>query len=291
MPYANRESFFSGYKGAKIFYQGWISAPAYGQLIITHGHGEHSESYHNVIEALAPLGWSIFAWDWRGHGRSEGQRGFANSFLEYCYDFELFLLHLPKTGLLQKGLPLVLLGHSMGGLIQLRSLLDHPEWMVSAQVLSSPLLGAGPNISRLKEFSGHLIETFFPRLTISSGLGDERLTRDPEMMRTFEKDIFRHDRISAGVWFGALEAMEWVLSRCRQILTPTLMQVPEKDEVVSAEKSLLFFDQLPGSKILRVYSGHKHELYNDLGRQVALAHLSEYLQSSAHCVKGNLGNS
>ncbi len=275
--YSRKESYFLGYQDLKLFYQRWIPEKTKGQLVITHGHGEHSENYQRVVDALAGEGWSIYAWDWRGHGRSQGQRGFARQFSDYCYDYEAFLSFLLQKKLIDTKLPTVFLGHSMGGLIQLRSVLSHSEWTFSAQVLSSPMLGVAMDVPLVKQVAAKVLNNFLPRLTLSSGILNSALTRDPEIIKQHEKDTLRHTRICSGVWFGALEAIQYVKENTKKFEHPLLLQMPDTDQVVSSSASQAYFDSLKEPKLLKVYSGYKHEIFNDLDRKVPLDDLKKYL--------------
>ena len=279
--YKRTESFFTGFQDIQLYYQRWIPQEVRGQLIITHGHGEHSECYHRVTDALKGQGWSIFAWDWRGHGRSHGQRGFAHDFLDYTYDFECFVHHLWKTESLTPKKPLVLLAHSMGALIQLKTLMNHPEWNIHAQVLSGPLLGVSLDVPTHKEFAAHFLKDFFPKLTLASGVQNLHVSQDPEVIKEFERDVLRHSRICAGVYLGSVATMKDVQEKVEKIKTPTLMQISDEDAVVSSSAAQDFFSKLVCEKEIKIYPGFRHEIYNDLKREIPLQDLRLYLNSLA----------
>jgi len=114
------EGRFKGIKNADLYFQHWDNPRARGTLIITHGHGEHSDSYLRVVNALKDDTWSIYAWDMRGHGKSEGARGFAASFDDYCDDYVEFLKKVLAEPEVKKG-PVVLLAHSMGPLVKIKT--------------------------------------------------------------------------------------------------------------------------------------------------------------------------
>jgi len=275
--YSRTESQFSGYQDLTLYYQRWIPTKVKGQIIITHGHGEHSESYQRVVDQLVTEGWSIFAWDWRGHGRSHGQRGYANQFNDYCYDFESFMNFLMKKNLIDQSLPLVLLAHSMGGLVQLRSLLSHPEWKFTTQVLSSPLLGVAIEVPEIKKIAGQVLGNLLPRLTLNTGILSTHVTRDPEVIRELDKDTLRHCRICSAVWFGALESIQYVLARADKFEGKLFLQLPDVDQVVNTPATLKFYENLKCQKSLKIYKGHKHEIYNDLDRKIVFEDLRHYL--------------
>jgi len=105
-------------------------------VLIVHGISEHSGRYEAVGQQLAEAGFHVVAYDHRGHGQSGGRRTYVDSFDELLDDLED---HLSEVR--QLGLPVVVLGHSMGGLIATAyavSSRPQPHYLV----LSAPALGA-----------------------------------------------------------------------------------------------------------------------------------------------------
>lgn len=276
--YKRSESFFNGYDGAKLFMQKWVAEKNLGYILITHGQAEHSECYHRLISALAGQGWSFIGWDLRGHGKSEGLRGYAKDFDEYVLDFKIFTelcLGLPEL----QGKPVVLLGHSMGGLIQSCALVEKKFNSVTAQILSSPLFGVAVDVPEWKDKGAGFINALLPKITLGNEIRNDQLTRDIEVMREYELDTYRHNRISSGVYLGFKREFKRVIGRAGDITLPTLMHISDKDPVVSSESALKFFDAIASeNKSLKLVEGGKHELYNDTVRTDVFKHVSEYLK-------------
>lgn len=273
------ESFFLGSKKNKLFYQLWEPASVKGHLIITHGQAEHSGCYHRLIEGLKDLSFAVYAWDLRGHGRSDGQRGFVRSFDEYTKDFEAFLMHLRNT---QNLYPenLILLGHSMGGLIQLKTLLENPHWEFKAQILSSPMLGVAVEVPLYKDLAALVFSKFLPTVTMSNEIQHTDLTRDEKVLQEYQSDFLRHDRISSSAYLGALSAIESLKKDIGKIKVPTLWQIPAKDPVVGSETSRHLFEKLGSKdKVLKVYPDRKHEIYNDLGREEVFQDIQDFVRA------------
>lgn len=166
----------------------------------------------------------------------------------------------------------------MGGLIQLKSLTSHPEWEFTAQVLSSPFMGLALKVPAIKEIGAHFLYNFLPKVTLGNEITDDMLTRDPEVLKEFPKDILRHHKISSGVFLGALDAMKFVQERASRLTLPTLLQIPSADQVVSSPDSQELFKNMKCEKILKVYNDYKHEIYNDLGREKVYEDLRAFLK-------------
>ena len=111
----HNEETFKTTDGLDIFAQWW--RPGVGPkavVVIVHGYAEHSSRYIHVAEHLIRHGYAVYAFDLRGHGRSEGTRAFVRSFDDYLADLACFLTRVNKR---EPGKPIFLLGHSMGGTI------------------------------------------------------------------------------------------------------------------------------------------------------------------------------
>lgn len=278
--YSQGEGFLQGHGGITLFFQTWEKPSSRGTVIISGGQAEHSECYNRVIDYFERDEWDFMAWDMRGHGRSEGKRGYAASFEDYVLDYQLFLKEALTPDLLRKG-PVVLLAHSMGALIQLKTLIEKPDLPVAAQVCSAPFLGIALPVPKWKIAAAGVLNSIAPQTTMWNEIRNEQLTRDPDIIREFEQDVLRHDRISPGVFLGFDPAFEFVRARAGEIRVPTLFQLPEQDPVVSTPVGLEVFEKLGSTeKELKVYGdGARHEMYNDIHRGVVLADLKAYLDS------------
>lgn len=268
------EGSFRGAGGVKLYYQTWVlegsSAKAAGavkgHVVITHGQGEHAGSYQRVAEALTQSQVKVWAWDLRGHGQSQGARGSLKDFSQYTQDYEIFLKRVvfPET---QKQ-PVILLAHSMGGLIQLQTVLDDEDLKELPQILSAPFLGVAIPVPGWKEKLSVLAYQVAPGIALDNGIKPEMLTSDPEVLKEFSRDPLRHTKISSGTFEGAKVAMDAVLGAADYFTGPMLLLGPESDPVVSTEKFLKFAHSVPkGKSELHQFQGRKHEIFNDLGRE------------------------
>lgn len=279
--YQRSEAFFNGYDGAKLFLQKWSTLNSVGTILITHGQGEHSDCYHRLISGFKNTGWNFIAWDLRGHGRSEGLRGYARDFHDYVSDFHLFLetaLSLSEI----KNKPIILLSHSLGGLIQTCALLEKSEILksanIKAQVLSSPLFGVSVEVPAWKDAGATLLQKIAPKITLGNELKNEDLTRDKDVIREYELDTYRHSRMSSGVYLGFKREFPIVLAKASEINLPTFLHISDHDPVVSSEAALKFFDAL-SSKIkgLKIVENGKHELYNDIVRAEVIQSVIDFV--------------
>lgn len=272
------EGTFRTFDQSEIFYQTWMGASPRATVVITHGLAEHSECYNSLAQQLVNDQYDVWAWDLRGHGRSDGRRGFAGDFSYYMRDYEALLAFMQS----QKDLPvqssLRLFGHSMGGLITLRTVLEYSIPTITCLALSSPALGIKKAVPGWKSTAAELAAQWMPTLTLSNEIQWRELTKDEAHLKTYDRDPLRHDRISPAVFLGMLNSFPVVFERASQLTLPFCLQLGAHDPVTDVEKAREFFD-LVGSpqKHLFVYPDSLHEIYNDTERATVYRDLKNFL--------------
>ncbi len=127
--------------GATIAYRHVAATePAKGILLISHGLAEHSQRYSLFAEAMASEGFHVYAWDHRGHGETTAPDAPIGRFalkdgVRFLIDD---LMSVRKLALANHpGLPVILFGHSMGGLVTLNAAIDHPRDFAGVAVWNS----------------------------------------------------------------------------------------------------------------------------------------------------------
>lgn len=273
------EGHFLGYNNADLFYQTWSVPSARGTLVVTHGLAEHSESYLRFAEGMNRRGWNVIAWDSRGHGKSDGKRGYVEDFAYFAEDLKLFVDHLKKSGSFKS--PFCFVAHSMGGLILLKTLINYGSMGAKAVSLSSPLLGITVKVPPAKDFAAKLLRKVLPTMTLSNELHYENLSHDPEVVAGYPKDIMRHDKISPALYFGMLETMAEVNNHELHLNVPILMQLAGDDRVVSRVAAEEFFSKIEaeGKKII-IYEDMYHEIFNEVDRETVYDDLSKFFENA-----------
>ncbi len=276
----NAKKYFEGNLVApdstKLFYRCWPKENAKGTILFTHGQGEHSGCYDRLLTGLSNSPWTFWGWDMRGHGKSDGKRGYAANFTDIVDDFSLIanMVREKTTG------PLVLLGHSMGGLVTLSFARNHLEFNFDGMILSSPLMGLCLKVPTLKSYGAKLLNQYLPQLTLGNEISDRDLTRDPNVIAEYQNDPYRHGRISSGVFLGFMDEIEQVKNHAAEITKRCLMQIPESDPVADSVAAADLFENLGSSdKTLKIYADAKHEIYNDLCRDEVFKEIAKFLKA------------
>lgn len=228
-------------------------------VLLLHGIAEHSGRYEAVGGQLADAGFDVVAIDHRGYGRTGGRRGHVDQWPQFLDDVED---QLTEIGLL--GLPTVMIGHSMGGLIAASYCVDDRP-LPDLLVLSGPALGA--EISRSIRFAAPILARLFPYMEIKEDGDPSLLSTDPRVGEEFYADPLRVPYPTASLGRALLEAIDSTRRRIDRLSTPTLVMHGGDDRLVPTEASEIF-EGLPEVKRI-VYPGLRHEIFNEpTGRAV-----------------------
>jgi alpha-beta hydrolase superfamily lysophospholipase len=171
----------------------------------------------------------------------------------------------------------------MGGLVQTCAMLDRKIEGISAQVLSSPLFEVAVEVPAWKDSGAAFLNAILPKVTLGNEIKYSDLTRDLDVIKEYELDTYRHDKISSGVYLGMKREFVRVQNHASAITLPTLLHISDHDPVVSSPAALKFFENISSTeKELKIYEGAKHELYNDICREdvfkVVILFLKPYLE-------------
>ncbi len=265
--------------GLRLHLQRWPAAgAAHGTVQIVHGLGEHIGRYAALAEVLNAAGWHVAGHDHRGHGRSEGARGTIDGPQCLLADLSAVSDHVREGG------RLVLLGHSLGGLIAARFVaegLRNPasRWFrdVDGLVLSSPALD--PGLSALQRLQLALASRLVPDLRLANGLKPAWISRDPEVVRRYEQDPLVHDRVTARLVRFIVEAGQTVRSCAPRWQVPTLLLWAGADRCVAPAGSAAFAAAAPAGVVTaQAFPTLYHEIFNEPEREQVLGHLIRWLE-------------
>lgn len=245
-----------------------------GTVILVHGLGEHAGRYGEVAAHLHQWGFAVRAYDQQGHGQSAGARGDmlrpGSLQADLCRVIDDTRQH-PSL----QGTPLILLGHSMGGLVVARTLAEGLR-PVDAAVLSSPALGAFPNFFQKMLMAS--LPRVVPHLRVDNGLKADFVSRDPDVVKAYKADPLVHRRISAGLAAWILTQGAQTLTDARHWQVPTLLLYAGQDRLVNAQASADFARAAPAAVLqAECFEAMYHEIFNDLYRAQVFAALKRWL--------------
>ena len=175
-----------------------------GVVIVVHGLGEHAGRYEQVALQLNEWGFAVRGYDQCGHGESGGARGSLPTDTRLLDDLADIIDSTRAR--MRPGTPLILLGHSMGGLVVGRfvSLGLRP---VDGLIMSSPALNAGMNA--FQKFLVSLLPKLSPNLRVGNGVKPQYISHDPAVVAAYRADPMVHDRISARLAPSPMTSISW----------------------------------------------------------------------------------
>ena len=271
-------STFVASDGDNIAVQDWPLAHGQtlrGVVILVHGLGEHAGRYDHVARHLNGWGFAVRGYDQHGHGESGGVRGALPTRQRLLID----LADIADSTRLRMdpGTPLILLGHSMGGVVAARfvSLGARP---VQALVLSSPALDAG--FGRFKRVLVATLANLAPSLRVGNGLDVNAISHDRATVLAYQADPLVHDRISARLAQFIAEAGPAVLAKAPAWKVPTLLLYAGDDKLVNPAGSRAFIAAAPRRVVTaHCFESMYHEIFNEVDSESVFEELKIWLDA------------
>lgn len=254
------QAYFNAPDGARLFRRAWMPPTARRALAIVHGFAEHSGRYDHVGAWFSTRDCAVHAYDHRGHGRSDGMRGHLERFSQLLDDLESFLGVVRRE---HPEIPLVILGHSMGGLVT-TSLLAERKPDVLGAVVTGPPLELGPGASRLQLRFARALRRFAPTARLRASISSADLSRDAAVAKAYDDDPLVFKRATASLASELLDAIARTSNAGMHVQVPMLMLHGEADRVCPSRGTRSFHGQLRGAgHRLRIYPKLRHEILNE----------------------------
>jgi len=270
---------FTSGDGTSLFYRAWRpSVPSGKLLVLFHRGHEHSGRWEDVIEALAPDGFTVFAWDARGNGRSGGPRDDAENFGCYVRDAELFVRFLSATECVPMD-RIAVVGHSVGAAVVAAWIHDYAP-RVRAAVLATPAFRirlylplAIPSLRLARKFG---MMEFVP-----SYVKARVLTHDPAQRIKHEQDTLITHAISTRILLDLYDTATRLIQDAAAIRVPVLVLAAGTDWVVERAAEKTFFDRLGSSvKKFELLPGYYHDIYHEQDAARPLRITREFIEAA-----------
>ncbi len=252
----------------------WPDQKIKGTAIIVHGLGEHAFRYAHVANFFNEQGYHVRAYDQYGHGESGGSRGGIPSEMRLVDDLADVVDDTQRN--MREGQKLILLGHSMGGVV-VASFARQQMRPVDAIVLSSPALD--PGLSAVQKFMLSTLPRFAPNLRVDNGLKVEMLSRDPVVVQAYRSDHFVHRKISGRLARFIAEEGARIIAAAPKWRMPTLLMYAGADALVSPAGSRAFAQAAPANRVQsHCFEPMYHEIFNDPDKAQVFGVMAEWLK-------------
>ena len=267
----------NGKADTQLFSQSWLpeTAPR-AILLVVHGMAEHSTRYNDLAAYFTARGFGLYGLDHEGHGRSTGARGHINQFADFHLGLQALLNRATEA---HPGIPVFLLGHSMGALIGATFLLEQQSAFAGG-ILSGLALKTEATPTGATRLLTRLLSKVWPQLGILQ-LNADGVSRDPAVVADYIADPLVHSgKISARLVNEMLVTMEKLEQQAPTLQLPLLVMHGEADSLTAAEGSRLFHQRVNSAdKALHVYPELYHEIFNEPERDQVFADVASWLQS------------
>jgi alpha-beta hydrolase superfamily lysophospholipase len=265
---AFREWTFDGFDGGVRAARTWPNPDGRYIALLCHGYGEHIGRYDGVADTLLRHGAIVYAADHVGHGNSAGERVLITDYERVVDDFHALD---ERARAEHPGLPVILIGHSMGGMIAARYAQRYGDTL-TALVLSGPVLGRWDSVAALLDYD----EIPDDPIDVST------LSRDLEIGATYAVDPL--------VWHGPFKrpTVEAIL-RCLRTINegprlgslPTVWMHGEVDELVPIDGTREGIERIRGERFTEtIYPDARHEIFNETNKAEVLADVTAFVDDA-----------
>lgn len=256
----------------------WEAEDAKAVMVMVHGAAEHHGRYKWLINMWRNAGFHVIMGDLPGQGTTTRRlRGHIDKFDIYVETVEAWY----KEALAYK-LPIVLLGHSMGGLTVIRTL-QEKKLDVKCVVLSSPCLGISERTtpSPVLDAASRVLNKVLPTLRLDTGLTPDMATRNKEILDVDVNDSLYVKKVSVR-WFrelnGAMSLAFKDIGRFPDV--PILVMQGGDDQVVNKVKGKEWFDELDSTdKTYKEWHGLYHEIFNEPERHAVFEYTKRFVET------------
>jgi alpha-beta hydrolase superfamily lysophospholipase len=228
----------------------------------------------NVVNYFVPKGYAVYGLDHRGHGRSEGLRGYVERFSYYLDDLKTFFDIVRSE---HDNARIFIVGHSMGGTIATAYAIEHQDEF-DGLILSGAGLKVGNGSSRLLIPLVRVLSLLLPKMGITI-IDASTISRDQAVVEAYVNDpLVYWGRVSARLGSELTTVMQKLPSQVPKIVLPILIMHGTADHLVNPEGSQTLYVKV-GSKdrTLKFYGGFYHEIFNEPGRERVFEDMEKWL--------------
>jgi acylglycerol lipase len=274
---SHTEGELTGVGGVRLYRQSWLPEDDMRAVVVlAHGAGEHSGRYAHVAARLVDEGYAVCALDHRGHGRSDGPRAYVDRVANAVADLDSLTVLASSE---HSGLPVFLLGHSMGGAIALRYAMAHQD-RLTGLMLSGPL-AALDAASPAQRFVARVLSTAAPRLPLI-GVDPALVSRDPAVVEAYVNDpLVFHGKLPVRTVAELAAAVDSFQDGVGSITVPTLIMYGTDDKLAPPAGAVMVSERIGSTDTtVKPYEGLYHEILNEPEQQQVMDDMCAWL--SAH---------
>jgi alpha-beta hydrolase superfamily lysophospholipase len=267
---------FSNNKGQSIYYQVWSpGGKVKAAVYLVHGLHEHSGRYHHLASYLVEHDYAVYGLDLPGHGKSDGVRSYVDNFQDLIHPVKTYMDMIKSW---QPGLPVFLVGHSMGGLVAAAYLTKYHN-QINGAVISAPLVKVPDYVTPLTIQIGKVLARILPKITIV-GIDKQGLCRDPDVVQDYIDDpLVINEKMTARIANEINVGIDLIENHGSKITTPVLLLHGGDDRICDPSWSQYVYDLVssPDKKLI-IYKGLYHEIFNEPEAETVITDVINWLE-------------
>ena len=261
--------------GVKLYGHHWFPDHKPDLVIcILHGFGGHTGHYEDFSTYMTGKSHAVFGLDLRGHGRSEGRRGYISSGDMLMSDINDLLIEARRSYL---DLPVILFGHSMGGLLAANYLLRYRSEELTGAIISSPLFRLAFKPPESKIFYSKILGWFYPGYTISYDADPGQFSSSKLSPEAMLRDPLIHNKVSYRLYKYFMFSGPWAVKHASLNTLPTLVMHGENDGITSWQASREFCENSGPQTTFKLWKGFRHELHNNERKTEVLDYIEHWI--------------
>lgn len=240
--------------GITILLRNWLIDNPRATILLVHGYGEHSGRYEETASRLNEAGYSVYSYDRRGEGQSDGLNGHIQSVGNHVSD----LIEVKKR--VEVHGKFFLMAHSLGGLVSLTYLLDHKPSDIDGVVLSSPFIKLDDGTAPILQKLARIIAAIFPKLP-TIALDVNMISRDPEEVKKYVNDpLVFHGKTNAKTGYEMIKSIKHVQSKFSEFDLPFIILHGSEDKLADPQGSKWLYERsMSKDRKLTILDGLYHE--------------------------------
>jgi len=269
------EGKFTGFKNLTLYYQCWLpNNKPEAVLLVNHGLAEHSERYRNMVNYFVPKNYAVYALDHRGHGKSEGLRGYVERFSFFVNDLNTFLSIVRSK---HRDTKVFMVGHSVGGTIATAYAVHHQQEF-DGLILSGATLKVGASVSSGLIITVRILSLLLPKIGLYI-IDASAISKDNTVVKDYINDPFVYrGKIRARLGTELIKMIQVLPEQMPEIRLPVLIMHGTADRLSDPRGSQMLYDRLSSKdKTLKLYDGFYHEIFNEPGRKQVFADMEAWL--------------
>jgi acylglycerol lipase len=273
----HKEGTFKGLNGLELYHTAWLpDKDTRAVIIAVHGLAEHIGRYKNVVNYLVPRGYAIYGLDHRGHGKSQGIKGYVDRFDDYITDLKIFYDMVRKE---QPDKKIFMLGHSLGGLIAVDYAIKY-QAELAGLIASAPLLKIGASVSPATVFMAKIISALAPKMGVTT-LDASAISKDKAVVDAYVNDpLVYRGKTSARLGVEMIKITTKIPEMIPTITLPLLVMYGTEDRLCDPEGSKMLYEKASSQdKTLKAYEGLYHEIFNEPEHDSVLADVDAWLST------------